>query len=118
MASKCTKCGNTAYYNFTLNIGLCDICIGEKLERQAERIKRLEADLKIKQSVCETIEKEVTAINKELEAEIKRRKYHTKNALHYYKINKPKEMMGAFEQALKVSESGVADGEDIHTKSR
>lgn len=36
---------------------------------------------------------------KELEAEIKRRKYHTKNALHYYKINKPKEMMGAFEQS-------------------
>lgn len=32
MASKCTKCGNTENYNFALNIGLCDICIGEKLE--------------------------------------------------------------------------------------
>ena len=33
MASKCTKCGNTDNYNFALNIGLCDICIGEELER-------------------------------------------------------------------------------------
>jgi len=37
----------------------------------------------------------------ELEAENKKLKYHTVNALYYYKENKPKEMMGAFEQALK-----------------
>lgn len=44
MASKCTKCGNTDNYNFALNIGLCDICIGEKLEQQSGRIKELEAE--------------------------------------------------------------------------
>jgi len=37
----------------------------------------------------------------ELKAELSRIKYHTKNALGYYKANKPKEMIGAFEQALK-----------------
>ena len=36
MASKCTKCGNTENYNFTLNIGMCDICIGKELERAEE----------------------------------------------------------------------------------
>lgn len=64
MASKCTKCGDTEYYNFALNIGLCDPCIGE-------RIEELEADAKINQSVCDTIEEEVTKINEELKAQIK-----------------------------------------------
>ncbi len=32
MASKCTKCGDTENYNFILNIGLCDPCIGERIE--------------------------------------------------------------------------------------
>lgn len=51
MASKCTKCGNTDNYNFTLNIGLCDICIGEKLER----VDELEAEIK---KVCDYINNE------------------------------------------------------------
>lgn len=37
----------------------------------ANRIRELEADLKIKQSVCETVEKEVTAINEKLKTENK-----------------------------------------------
>ena len=66
MASKCTKCGSTENYNFVLNIGLCDPCIGGRIEeleddytdlkeiqvtdynhavRNAERIKALEAAL-------------------------------------------------------------------------
>lgn len=64
MGSKCTKCGDTEHYNFALNIGLCDPCIGE-------RIEELEADAKINQSVCDTIEKEVTKINEKLKVQIK-----------------------------------------------
>lgn len=63
MASECTKCGDTEHYNFALNIGLCDPCIGE-------RIEELEADAKIRQSVCDTIEKEVTKINEKLKEEL------------------------------------------------
>jgi len=29
----CKKCGNKNNYNFALNIGLCDLCIGAELER-------------------------------------------------------------------------------------
>ena len=46
MASKCTKCGNTDNYNFALNIGLCDICIGEELGRIKELERRLLEHLK------------------------------------------------------------------------
>lgn len=46
-----------------------DTCICP-IEEQAKRIQELEADIKIKQSVCETIEKEVTEINKKLKKRI------------------------------------------------
>lgn len=36
----CTKCGNTDNYNFALNIGLCDICIGEELDE----VEQLQAE--------------------------------------------------------------------------
>ncbi len=47
----CTECGSKDNYNFALNIGLCDVCIGEKLEqlqtelaKAKKRIAELEAD--------------------------------------------------------------------------
>ena len=42
MASKCSKCGDTDNYNFALNIGLCNGCIGEKLERIEEALERIQ----------------------------------------------------------------------------
>lgn len=42
MASKCTKCGDTDNYNFALNIGLCNMCIGEKLEELEAENKELQ----------------------------------------------------------------------------
>jgi len=45
MASKCKKCGNTDNYNFALNIGLCDICIGEQIE-ELEELKAENKQLK------------------------------------------------------------------------
>jgi len=38
MANECTKCGSKDNYNFALNIGLCNVCIINELER----IKELE----------------------------------------------------------------------------
>lgn len=42
MARTCTECGNEDKYNFALNIGLCDSCIGEKLEQVDELKTQLE----------------------------------------------------------------------------
>jgi len=33
MANNCKKCGSENNYNFELNIGLCNPCIGKELER-------------------------------------------------------------------------------------
>jgi len=33
MASECRKCGSKDNYNFALNIGLCNTCISNELER-------------------------------------------------------------------------------------
>lgn len=41
-----------------------------KAKQQAKRIAELEADAKIKQSVCDTIVKEVTEINEKLKTEL------------------------------------------------
>jgi len=41
MASKCRKCGNKDDYNFALNIGLCNPCIGEELEQLHAEKRRL-----------------------------------------------------------------------------
>ncbi len=32
----CTECGSEDDYNFSLNIGLCNACIGKKIERLEE----------------------------------------------------------------------------------
>ena len=40
------------------------------INKLQEQIKNLEADIKIKQSVCETIEKELTEINEKLKKQI------------------------------------------------
>ena len=32
MASECKKCGNKENYNFALNIGLCNSCIGNEVD--------------------------------------------------------------------------------------
>ncbi len=47
MASKCQKCGNTENYNFALNVGLCDICIGKELKRIEELEDVIQAVLRI-----------------------------------------------------------------------
>lgn len=60
MASKCTKCGNTDNYNFALNIGLCDICIGEELEK----IKELEIENKKLNKLNNTIAIELDILKK------------------------------------------------------
>jgi len=33
MVAKCKKCGNKDNYNFALNIGLCNSCIGNELDK-------------------------------------------------------------------------------------
>lgn len=40
MIRKCKKCGSEENYNFAINNGLCDSCIGEEFEQ-------LQADLKV-----------------------------------------------------------------------
>jgi hypothetical protein len=47
--SKCKKCGSSDNYNFALNIGFCNSCIGEIVEAHEGLVKHIEA-LK---SVCE-----------------------------------------------------------------
>ena len=38
----CEKCGNKNNYNFALNIGLCEPCIGEQLERHETALERIQ----------------------------------------------------------------------------
>lgn len=45
MASVCKNCGDINNYNFALNIGLCDPCIGAKLDK-------LESDQKMLLEAC------------------------------------------------------------------
>ncbi len=56
MASKCKECGNEENYNFALNIGLCDSCIYEKVERA----EQLQADLALEKAehVCTAISRD------------------------------------------------------------
>lgn len=42
MASKCKNCGDTKNYDFVLNIGLCSICIGDRLERFENGLEKLQ----------------------------------------------------------------------------
>jgi len=42
MANKCEKCGSEDNYNYALNIGLCNSCIGAKLEAMETELKRLQ----------------------------------------------------------------------------
>lgn len=46
MASQCAICGNEKNYNFGLNIGLCDACILNRLERIEAKNERLEDALR------------------------------------------------------------------------
>jgi len=59
--AKCKQC----FVMSDDSIKLCYDCLEAKSEN-------LEADIKIKQSVCETIEKELTEINEKLKAENKK----------------------------------------------
>lgn len=45
MASQCKKCGNKDKYNFALNIGLCNSCIGSELGQLQAENKRLKVAL-------------------------------------------------------------------------
>lgn len=77
--------------------------IYEIVVEQASKIKELESDLKIKQSVCKTIIKEVSAINEELKSENKLLKVWqikpseaiclTDLACRYKKVFKPDEQV-------------------------
>ncbi len=40
MPSKCTKCGSEENYNPVLNIGLCDPCIGARLEELEAELEK------------------------------------------------------------------------------
>lgn len=46
MSNKCEKCGKTDSYNFQLNIGLCNLCIMEELNRLQAENERLRKALK------------------------------------------------------------------------
>jgi len=44
MSKKCKKCGNEDNYNFAINNGLCNDCIGEELDELEEKNKKLEKE--------------------------------------------------------------------------
>lgn len=47
MANGCKQCGSKDNYNFALNIGLCNRCIGENLEQLQAENERLRTHIKI-----------------------------------------------------------------------
>lgn len=50
MASKCTKCGNEDNYNFVLNIGLCNPCIGERIEELEKALEKAKAESELEKA--------------------------------------------------------------------
>lgn len=60
MASECKKCGSKENYNFALNIGLCNPCIGKRIKKLEDEIQEVSNQLLELYDKCnETAEPEV-----------------------------------------------------------
>ena len=52
MSSKCKNCDSVLSYNFVLDIGLCNPCIGKLIGKLEDENKRLRRALKVARCPC------------------------------------------------------------------